>query len=205
MKTLTVVAILWLAVSLTSVCSAEVEDRAGKDWNCRVKDGTIYAVDGFGNHIYNIQAAKKAKNKEESDWKTHDPICISPGREHITWNWPGAKKIKVTFSSLTDDHRCENSKQPFRSVLPESDNSVQSDVADENSWGCAYEVYFSSSNLGKFDPHIIIRGTGPGAGLSMEIKQLKEEIKQLETTLQEIKKDLERLEKKEEKDSKDHE
>ena len=105
MKTRTAVAILWLAVGLTSMCSADtVVDRKGNPWPCRVADGAIYAVDGFGNHIYNIQAAKNAEKnakRKESDWKTHDAICIRPGSEHMSWNWPGAKKIEVTFSSLT--------------------------------------------------------------------------------------------------------
>ncbi len=213
MKTRTAVAILLLAVGLTSMCSAEVvEDRAQKEWKCRIPDGKIYTVDGFGNHIYNVPEAIKAK-ATELNYDTHDPICISPGREVVKWDWPTAKNIKITFSSLTDDEKGECKKrQPFRSALEATDDSVQSDVADANSWGCAYKMTFTPSNFVPFDPHIIIRGSGSGAGLSLQIKGLNDQIKgleekiqQLNTTLKQVQKDLEHLEKQEKKEEKHHE
>jgi hypothetical protein len=194
-KTLTAVAILWLAVG---VCWAEtVTDNAGKDWTCRVPDGTIYAKYSSGDHLYNIQAARNAR---EADSKDHGPICINPMKERLIWSWPNATHIKVSFTPLTKDGGvCEKSSQPFLSAPGDSGNYnfIVSDVADRTYSYCTYELSFTSS-LGKEDPHIIIKGSG----LVRKLEELTEEIRRLETELQEVKKDLEHLEKEQEKDSK---
>ena len=201
MKTLTAVAILWLAVNLTGVSSAEeVKDKDGKSWTCRDKDGSIYTMNsGVGIHEYNIQAA--ALDPNESDLTKHKPICIEPMMDSMKWKWPTAKHIKVSFTPLTTKTKVCNS-QPFRTAPGDSNDSdtLESDVALNDHSYCAYKLTFTSS-LGKYDPHIIIKGSG----LVMEMKELKEEIRHLEITLQEVKKDLERLEKEQEKNSKHHE
>jgi hypothetical protein len=194
MKARTSILVICLAAISVSIGWAQtVPDRDGKQWSCRDTDGLIYTKSGTTDHIYDIAAARThgeahAPHNPHSD---HLPICIDAlNGDRIAWYWPGANRVKVSFVSETTNPRCQNSI-PFTGASSDSGvyDFLPSGKALDQYSGCVYDVIFKS-NLGKYDPHIIIKGS-----YTATLQQLQEGVKDLEALEKELKADEEKLEK----------